>query len=88
MDAERIRSARTRLWRAWVFGGMLWSVVFLLLATAIVMLFGVEKSSSAFAIAWGAAILAGGTYGIILIGALLIHVARRFVGGQPIVDDE
>lgn len=88
MDAERIKGARTRLWRAWIFGGMLWSVVFLLLATAIVMLFGVEKSSSAFAIAWGAAILAGGTYGIILIGALLIHTIKRIVRGQPIVEEE
>ncbi|WP_298335681.1 hypothetical protein [uncultured Erythrobacter sp.] len=88
MEAERIKAARTRLWRAWVFGGMLWSVVFLMLAATIVMLFGVEKSSSGFAIAWGAAILAGGTYGIIMVGALLMHTIKRLVRGRPIVEEE
>ena len=88
MEAERIKGAGSRLWRAWVFGGMLWSVVFLLLATVVVGLLGAEQASSTFTIVMGAAVLAGGAYGIILIGALVVHVFKKVASGQPIMDDE
>jgi hypothetical protein len=88
MEAERIKAARARLWRAWVFGGLLWSLIFLCLATALIGAFGVELTSYFGTLALTAAILAGGTYGILLFGALLIHMIKRIARGQPIADNE
>ena len=88
IDAQQIKSARFRLWRAWFFGGLLWSFFFLLLAAGIVLAFGVEKTNATFSVVLAAAILAGGTYGIILLTALVVHMIRRIVAGKPIVDKE
>ena len=46
MDATRIREARRRLWRAWLYGGLLWSTFFLLIAMGISWLLGAESTAT------------------------------------------
>ena len=88
MDAARIHAARNRLWRAWVFGGMLWSIVFLGVALLTAWLVGIERSNELFAILMGAMVLALGTYGILYFGAVALHIAKRAWKRQPIMEIE
>ena len=88
MDADRIRAARHRLWRAWVFGGMLWSIVFLGIASLIAWAVGVEQADELFTILMGAMVLALGTYGIFYFGAVALHIGKRLWKRQPIMEIE
>jgi hypothetical protein len=88
MNAQQIRAARLRLWRAWVFGGLLWSVVFLGVASLIAWAAGVERSDELFTILMGAMVLALGTYAIVYFGALLLHVGKRLWRREPIMEIE
>ena len=88
MEAKRLKAARSQLWRAWIFGGLLWSVVFLCLGLGLMGLLGVETTSYIGTLGMVAAVMAGGTYGILLLGALLIHTMKRLLRGQPLVDEK
>jgi hypothetical protein len=87
-DAARIKLARQRLWRAWIFGGLLWSVVFLCLSAGIMGILGVDKASYLGTLMLGAAMLAAGTYAILYFGALLLHIAKRLWNREPIMDQD
>ena len=86
MEADRIRAARQRLQRAWVYGGLIWSIFFLGLAAVIAWVVGVERADELFTVIMGAMTLALGTYGIVYLGAVVIHVIKRARSGQPIMD--
>ena len=88
IDAARIRAARHRLWRAWVFGGMLWSIVFLGVASLIAGALGVERGDELFTILMGAMVLALGTYGIVYLGSVMLHIGQRVWKREPIMEIE
>ena len=82
MDAFRIKAARYRLWRAWVFGGLVWSVLFVGLAALLVWLLGFREAQT-FQLALIVALaVCGGIYGFIYIGAAVIAVIRWAIGRQ------
>jgi nitrate reductase gamma subunit len=88
MDAARLKRARWRL-RAYFFGsGILMAAVFLCMAAFVMSWLGVEKTSYAATLVLAAAVLAGGTYGIIFFAGVLIHIARRVLKRQPIMEIE
>ena len=88
MDAHRLKSARSALWRAWVFGGLLSSVIFLCTAAAVLGIFGLKLTSYYGTLVLVAVIMAGGAYGILLFGSLLIYTFKRVMRGQPIVEED
>ncbi len=88
MDAVRIREARRRLYRAWIYGGLLWSVFFIGIAALIAWLIGVDAASELSTFLTLALLLAFSAWGLIYVGAILLHVAKRVWSRQPIVEQE
>jgi len=76
MDAPRIRAARCRLWRAWIFGGLLWSVFFVGLAALLAWLLGSEGAETAQLALTLALVTCGGLYAFIYLGAALLAFVR------------
>ena len=75
--------------RGYFFGsGIIGAFVFLMLAAFVISLFGVDRTSYVVTLIFAAGVMAGGVYGIILFGALLLHIIKRVMRGQPIVDKE
>jgi len=83
MEAKRIKAARSRLWRAWVFGGLLWSVFFLGAAAFLAWLLGSSKVEALQAALTLALVSCGGLYGFVYFGAALMAVLRWATGRQP-----
>lgn len=88
MEAARLKRARRRL-RGYFFGsGIILAFLYILVAAFIVRLVGVELTrfwSTALIVA---AVLLGGSYGIVLFSAIGIHIVRRLLKRQPIMDAE
>ncbi len=88
IDATRLKRARWRL-RAYFFGsGVIMAFIFLCLAAAIMSIFGLKATSYAVTLVLAAAVLAGGTYAIIYFGAVILHIIRRVLNRQPIMEIE
>jgi hypothetical protein len=88
MDAARLKRARWRL-RAYFFGsGILMAAVFLCFAAVIISMFGLELTSYTATLVLTAAILAGGTYAFIFFGGVIVHIIRRVMNRQPIMEIE
>ena len=84
MDAARLKRARRRL-RVYFFGsGVIMAFVFLMLALAVISLFGVDRTSYVGTLIFAAVVMAGGAYAIIFFGAVGVHVARKALARQPI----
>jgi len=88
MEAARLKRARRRL-RGYYFGsGIILAFLYILVAAFIVRLVGVELTrfwSTALIVA---AVLLGGSYGIALFSSIGIHIVRRLLKRQPIMDAE
>ena len=88
MEAARLKRARRRL-RGYYFGsGIILAFLYILVAAFIVRLVGVELTrfwSTALIVA---AVLLGGSYGIVLFSSIGIHIVRRLLKRQPIMDAE
>ena len=88
MEAARLKRARRRL-RGYFFGsGIILPFLYILVAAFIVRLVGVELTrfwSTALIVA---AVLLGGSYGIVLFSSIGIHIVRRLLKRQPIMDAE
>jgi polyferredoxin len=88
MEAARLKRARRRL-RGYFFGsGIILAFLYILVAAFIVRLVGVELTrfwSTALIVA---AVLLGGSYGIALFSSIGIHIVRRLLKRQPIMDAE
>ncbi|PTQ61105.1 MAG: hypothetical protein EOP89_09970 [Lysobacteraceae bacterium] len=88
MEAARLKRARRRL-RGYFFGsGIILAFLYILVAAFIVRLVGVELTrfwSTALIVA---AVLLGGSYGIVLFSSIGIHIVRRLLKRQPIMDAE
>jgi hypothetical protein len=64
------------------------AAIFLCLAAAVISLFDLTQTSYVATLVLAAAVLAGGTYGIIYFGAVLLHIVRRLMNRQPIMEVE
>jgi hypothetical protein len=88
MKTARLKRARRRL-RGYFFGsGIILAFLYILVAAFIVRLVGVELTrfwSTALIVA---AVLLGGSYGIVLFSSIGIHIVRRLLKRQPIMDAE
>ena len=88
MDAARIKRARKRL-RAYFLGsGVIMAFLFLIAASLVIRVLGVEQTSFAATLVFGAAAMAGGVYAIIFFAAVVVHIAKRVISRQPIMDAE
>lgn len=82
MDAFRIRAARRHLWRAWLFGGLAWSVVFVGLAAAVTWLVGAPGARTVQLALTLAIVVCGGLYAVVRLAAATWAVARWAAGRQ------
>jgi len=80
MDTFRLKAARYRLWRAWVFGGLVWSVFFVGLAALLVWLLGVGEARTLQLALTVALVVCGGIYGCIYICAAVLALIRWAMG--------
>ena len=88
METARIKAARARLWRAWMFGGLLWSVFLLGLAWFVTWLIGAEQVQIVqFAVVM-ALTLCMGLYAIFYLGSVLTLIVKRLLRREPIMDRE
>ncbi|PTS82968.1 hypothetical protein DBR17_08785 [Sphingomonas sp. HMWF008] len=88
MEAARLKRARRRL-RGYFFGsGIILAFLYILAAAFIVRLVGVELSRFWSTALIAAAVLLGGSYGIVLFSSIGIHIVRRLLKRQPIMDAE
>ena len=76
MDAARIKAARRRLWRAWVFGGLAWSILFVGLATGLTWLMGSAAIQTVQLALTFALVTCGGLYAFVYLGAGVAAVIR------------
>lgn len=74
MDADRIREARRRLHRAWLYGGLLWSTFFLLLAWGLAWAL-VPEAQATIQMALLLALIA--EFGLLGVARLIAAVRRR-----------
>lgn len=83
MDASRIKAARHRLWRAWVFGGLLWSVFFVGVAAGIVWLLGARGAETLNLALMLALVICAGVYGLVYLSVAVFALVRWALGRQP-----
>ncbi len=88
MEAARLKRARRRL-RGYFFGsGIILAFLYILVAAFIVRLVGVELTRFWSTVLIAAAVLLGGSYGIVLFSSVGIHLVRRLLKRQPIMEIE
>ena len=68
--------------------GVILAFLYILAAAAVVRLVGIELTRFWSTVLIGAAVLLGGTYGVILFSFTGIHIVRRLLKRGPIVDAE
>jgi hypothetical protein len=88
MDAARLKRARWRLRVYFLGSGILMAAVFLCLAAIVISMFGLELTTYIATLVLTAAILAGGTFAFIYFGGVIVHIVRRAVNRQPIMEIE
>ena len=82
MDAARIREARKRLWRAWLYGGLLWSTFFLLLAMGVSWLLGAESTATLQLALTFALVAFFGLYGVLYLLAANSGLLKRMLSNR------
>jgi hypothetical protein len=88
VDAARIKCARWRL-RAYFLGsGVIMAFLFLLLAEGVIQFLGIETTGYLATLVFAAIVMAGGTYAIIYFCAVGVHIVRRLLNKQPIMEIE
>lgn len=88
MKAARLRRARRRLRGYFLGSGIILAFLYILAAAFIVRMVGVELTRYWSTVLIAAAVLLGGSYGIVLFSAIGIHIVRRLRNRQPIMDAE
>lgn len=88
MEAARLKRARRRLRGYFLGSGIILAFLYILAAAFIVRLVGIELTQFWSTVLIAAAVLLGGSYGIILFGFIGIHIVRRLLNRQPIMDAE
>ncbi|WP_033966868.1 hypothetical protein [Sphingomonas sp. TF3] len=88
MEAARLKRARWRLRAYFIGSGIIMAFLFLLLAEGVIRFFGVEATNYLATLVFAAMVMAGGTYAIIYFSAVVVHVARRRLNKQPIMETE
>ncbi|MEI6485675.1 MAG: hypothetical protein WCO11_05350 [Sphingomonadales bacterium] len=77
MKAARLRRARRRLRGYFLGSGIILAFLYILAAAFIVRMVGVELTRYWSTVLIAAAVLLGGSYGIVLFSAIGIHIVRR-----------
>jgi hypothetical protein len=88
MEAARLKRARRRLRGYFLGSGVIMAFLYILAAAFIVRLVGVEMTRFWSTVMMAAAVLLGGSYAIILFSFTAIHIVRRLLNRQPILDAE
>jgi hypothetical protein len=88
MKAARLKRARRRLRGYFLGSGIILAFLYILAAAFIVRLVGLELTRFWSTVLIAAAVLLGGSYGIILFSFTGIHIVRRLLNRQPIMDAE
>ncbi len=88
MDALRLKRARWRLRSYFLGSGVIMAFLLLIAASLAMRFFGVEQTGYTATLVFAAAVMAGGLYGIIFFAGLIVHIAKRVVNRQPIMDAE
>lgn len=68
--------------------GIILAFVYVIAAAFIVRMVGVELTRYWSTVLIAAAVLLGGSYGIVLFSSIGIHIVRRLLKRQPIMDAE
>ncbi len=68
--------------------GVVLAFVYLLLGAFLVRLFGVEVTQFWSTVGMAAGVLLGGTYALIMLIAVAIHITRRVLARHPIMDPD
>jgi len=88
IEAARLKRARRRL-RAYFLGsGVILAFLYIVAAAFLVRLVGVELTRFWSTVLIAAAVLLGGSYGIILFSLTGFHIVRRLLKRQSIMDAE
>ena len=88
IEAARLKRARRRL-RAYFLGsGVILAFLYIVAAAFLVLLVGVELTRFWSTVLIAAAVLLGGSYGIILFSLTGFHIVRRLLKRQSIMDAE
>jgi hypothetical protein len=88
MEAARLKRAGRRL-RGYFLGScVILAFLYILAAVFLVRLVGVELTRFWSTVLIAASVLLGGSYGIILFSFTGIHIVRRLLNRQPIMDAE
>lgn len=88
MKAARLKRARCRLRGYFLGSGIILAFLYMVAAAFIVRLVGVEVTQFWSTVLIAAAVLLGGSYGIILFSFIGMHTVRRLLNRQPIMDAE
>lgn len=88
MEAVRLKRARRRLRGYFLGSGLILAFLYILGAAFIVRMVGVELTRFWSTVLIAAAVLLGGSYGIILFSFTGIHIVRRLLNRQSIMDAE
>ena len=88
MEAARLKRARRRMRGYFLGSGIILAFLYILAAAFLVRLVGVELTQFWSTVLIAAAVLLGGSYGIILFSCTGIHIVRRLLSRQPIMDAE
>ena len=88
MDGARLKRARRRLFTYFIGSGVIMAFVFLMLASALILFAGVDRTSYLATLFIAAGVMAGGAYAIVLFGGAIVHVLKRILNRQPIMEIE
>ena len=88
IEAARLKRAR-RLLRGYLLGrGVILAFLYIVAAAFLVRLVGMELTRFWSTVLIAAAVLLGGSYGIILFSSTGIHIVHRLLSRQSIIDAE
>jgi hypothetical protein len=87
-EAARLKRARRRLRGYFLGSGVILAFLYILAAAFIIRLIGVELTRYWSTVLIAAAVLLSGSYGIILFSIGGIHIVRRLINRQPVLDTE
>ena len=88
IEAARLKRARRRLRGYFLGSGVILAFLYIVAAALLIRLVGVELTRFWSTVLIAAAVLLGGSYGIILSSFTGIHIVRRLLKRQPIMDAE
>ena len=88
IEAARLKRARRRLRGYFLGSGVILAFLYIVAAAFLIRLVGVELTRFWSTVLIAAAVLLGGSYAIILFSFTGIHIVRRLLKRQPIMDAE